>query len=272
MQRLWKTVYLLGVSLRCGAVSLTTMPKTLGPYQAALISTQLIDYAHNAPFAPTSDTPRALGISIIYPTAANDTITTPYWPRANAAGEGEQEISFGVNITSERLLSLAVPLAPPNASIATTPANFSSWPVLLFSPALGDTRFLYLSLLRQISSYGFVIIAFDTAYDTNVFVLTNGTVVGGNSSVQSSLETVAEARAQDATFIIDHIHDNFTSLITGCSGTCLNVTDVAMFGHSIGGAATALAMLTDKRIIDGLSKSFPPKARLFEYEHCLCYW
>jgi predicted dienelactone hydrolase len=261
MQRLQTTIWLLAVLQRCGAVSATTLPTTLGPFSPAMLTTQLIDYAHNAPFAPSEDVPRALGISIFYPTAINTTVATSYWPPENAAEESEANFDSGVNTTYDGLLSLTVPLAPPNASIAASPANSSAWPVLLFSPAFGDTRFLYTSLLRQISSNGFVVIAFDTAYDTNVFVLANGTVIQGNRTLalsdsfsQERATTSAEARAQDASFILDHAHDNITSLIPGCNDICMNTTNVGMFGHSIGGAATALAMLADSRIIGGLSK------------------
>ncbi|KAF2444357.1 hypothetical protein P171DRAFT_494657 [Karstenula rhodostoma CBS 690.94] len=259
MQKLRKTVWLLAVSRCWGAVSATSLPKPFGPFSPAMLTTQLVDYAHNAPFSPSDDIPRILGISIFYPTATNTTVATSYWPPENAAEDSEANIASGVNITHEKLLSLTVPLAPPNTSIAAPPANSSSssWPVLLFSPALGEARFLYASLLRQISSNGFVVIAFDTAYDTNVFVLANGTVVQGNSTLDSiSREAAtisAEARAQDASFILNHTHESITSLIPGCKDTCLNTTNVGMFGHSIGGAASAAAILADSRIIGGIN-------------------
>jgi predicted dienelactone hydrolase len=242
-----------------------------------MLTTQLIDYAHNTPFSPREDVPRALGISIFYPSASNTTVATSYWPPENADKESEANIASGVNTTYDELLSLTVPLAPPNASIAASPANSTSWPVLLFSPAFGDTRFLYTSLLRQISSKGFVVIAFDTAYDTNVFILANGTVVEGNNTLALSdsfslqrATTSAKARTQDASFILDHAHDNITALIPGCNDICMNTTNVGMFGHSIGGAATALAMLADSRIIGGLSKCFcriPSRPEIQTFRH-----
>lgn len=271
MQRLREAVWLLAVSQRWRAVSATALSTTLGPFSPAMLTTQLIDYSHNAPFAPRDDIPRVLGVSIFYPTASNITVATSYWPPENAAEEIEGYAASGFNVTYEGLLSLTVPLAPPNTSIAAPPANssFSSWPLLLFSPAFGEARFLYTSLLRQFSSNGFVVIAFDTAYDTNVFVLANGTVIEGNSTLESSdssleaVTTSSEAKAQDASFILDHAHENITSLIPGCKDTCFNTTNVGMFGHSIGGAATAAAMLADSRVIGGLSEC--PDLIAFEF-------
>ncbi|KAF9731490.1 hypothetical protein PMIN06_000403 [Paraphaeosphaeria minitans] len=259
MQKLRKTAWLLAVSQCRGAVLATSMPSTLGPFSPAMLTTQLIDYSHDAPFAPSDGIPRVLGLSIFYPTTTNTTVATSYWPPENAAEESEGDIASGVNITYQGLLSLTVPLAPPNTSIAAPPANasFSSWPVLLFSPAFGEARFLYTSLLRQISSNGYVVIAFETAYDTNVFVQANGTVVEGNSTLDNvSTEQAtlsAEARAEDASFILDHTHENITWLIPGCKDTCVNTTNVGMFGHSIGGAASAVAIFADSRIIGGLN-------------------
>lgn len=261
MQKLQKIAWLLAVSQCYKTASATLLPTALGPFSPAMLTTQLIDYAHSAPFAPTDDIPRVLGISVFYPTTTNITVATSYWPPENAAEESSGDIAAGVNITKEDLLAVTVPFALPNTSISAPPVNatFSSWPVLLFSPALGENRFLYTSLLRQISSNGYVVIAYETTYDTNVFVMANGTVVQGNSTLDNvSTEQAtlsAEARADDASFILNHAHDNITSLIPGCNDICINTTNVGIFGHSVGGAASAAAMFTDSRFIGGLSKS-----------------
>lgn len=240
----------------------TTMSATLGPYNVTMRTTQLINGALDDPFAPTTAEPRILGLSIFYPAATNETIETHYFPQSTAAEEPQEFGGMGLNVTTEGLLSLCISLAAPNTSIASPPTNNSSaWPVLLFSPAFGSNRFLYPSLLRQISSYGFVVVAFDTAYDTDIFTLANGTVIPGNSSsymmTEEAASVSAATRAQDASFIIDHLGGNISSLISACGGKCLNTTQVGMFGHSIGGAATASAMLNDTRIIGGIGKSNP---------------
>lgn len=240
---------------RCADSRIDTMPAPNGTYNVALTTTYLTDHSRLAPLAPTP-TPRLIELSIFYPTTNTTTVPIPYFP-APLALALDIEHREGTNLstpngTLERLL---LPLAPNLSPIATfnTP-----WPVLLFSPAFLTSRHLYSTLLTHLASMGYVIIAFDAPYDTDVFLAPNSTstVIPGNSSdaaqTDATINADSEARTADFSFVIDHL-PYLSTLIPACEGNCLNNTAVVAWGHSIGGAAATAAAASDKRVIGAVN-------------------
>lgn len=71
----------------------------------------------------------------------------------------------------------------------------------------------------------------------------------------SNFDLAIKTRAQDASFVLDQLtsYKTVASELVPGSTMGLNVSKVAMFGHSLGGAATAAAMLLDTRIAGGLN-------------------
>lgn len=65
---------------------------------------------------------------------------------------------------------------------------------------------------------------------------------------------ITQVRTGDISFVIDQLHNRtmLRHLMKGFPHR-VNVSSVAVFGHSLGGAAAATAMLTDSRIKGGLN-------------------
>ncbi len=72
-------------------------------------------------------------------------------------------------------------------------------PVVLFSPGLGNSRFLYSAMAQSIASYGNIVIAIDHPYGANVVEYSDGTfVVAVNISSDAQINLDVNIRAQDA--------------------------------------------------------------------------
>lgn len=144
-----------------------------------------------------------------------------------------------------------------------------AFPAVLFSPAQGTTRLFYSAIAQTVASYGYIAVTIDTPYDEDIIeypdgfeALQNNTIVqagtgsnpGGENAAISIIDLAVEVRAQDASFVLDQLTNKtvVSQLIPG-STKGLNVSKVGMFGHSLGGAATAAAMLNDTRIAGGLN-------------------
>ena len=226
------------------------LPRPNGTYTVGLMTFDLIDTALLQPFAPNAE-PRTLALSIFYPTDSTSTTLTEDMPPGSAAVQDQE---YGApNGTFE---SLRLQLASNNSQISSD-SNGRKWPVLLFSGAAGTTRLMYNSMAAQVASSGYVVVSFDTLYDTDVVELLNGSVITVNETLQENEAyaiTAVNSRAEDATFILDQLTNDslVSSLISGCN-ECLNLTHVGMFGHSIGGAAAATAMVNETRIAGGLN-------------------
>ncbi|KAJ4292039.1 hypothetical protein N0V90_009938 [Kalmusia sp. IMI 367209] len=121
------------------------------------------------------------------------------------------------------------------------------FPLALLSPGLNTTRFFTNHLAQELASRGFTVITIDHPYDTDVVEFPNGDIIIGGrvTKENASLEHALQVRADDASFILNNL------------GMSAEDETAVMFGQSFGGAATATALLNDKRFragvnIDGL--------------------
>ena len=131
--------------------------------------------------------------------------------------------------------------------------RIQDFPVALFSPGLGNSRLLYSALAQSVASFGNVVVSIDHPYDANVVEYPDGTLVlGSNVSTEANIDLAVKTRAQDVSFVLDQlsIASTVRRLFPSIKGA-LETQKVAMYGHSLGGAAAAAAMLNDSRIIGG---------------------
>ena len=218
---------------------------------------ELVDKTRNDPFAP-DQRPRIIMVSVFYPVAHGSAChpqNVDYMPPATAQFEDQAFASYGVpNGTFE---SLRISTCRSKDSICTTRSRCSGYPLVLFSPGLGASRLLYSGIAQGVASSGYIVVTIDHPYDADVVELTNGTLIlAANISTSAQIELAVSTRAQDASFVLDQLSsvDIAERLVPGaaaCGG--VNTSHVAMFGHSLGGATTAVAMLHDPRIAGGLN-------------------
>lgn len=79
--------------------------------------------------------------------------------------------------------------------------------------------------------------------------LNDDTTLGSNKTLtKEDVELLASVRAQDISFLIDQLGRR-----TLLRPKPMNVTSVVAFGHSLGGASVAEAMLNDSRIKGGIN-------------------
>ena len=232
------------------------LPKPTGIFQVNMGSMELIDESRLQPFAPTAQF-RRLMVSLFYPVRSQKpTVPVRYFPPETAAYEDSSEESvyslLSPNGTFERL---ALQLANESLQVQSQ----LDFPVVLFSPGEATTRLFYSAIAQQIASNGFIVITIDAPFDVDIVEYPGGSVDLINNTVAlnpsyADIDLAVDYRAQDATFVLDQLckRSVISHLIPGLPQG-LNVSKVAMFGHSLGGAATAAAMLNDSRIAGGVA-------------------
>ena len=232
---------------------INTIPKPNGTYGVNLSTMKLTDPSRLDPFAPTRQT-RSVMISVFYPVSSAShcqTILSDYMPPATAAVEDLAYSQYGVpNGTFESLrLSLCTPPGPQKDS-NNLPQQF---PLLLFSPGLGNSRLLYNALAQSIASYGYTVVTVDHPYDANVVEYPDGSLVpGANISTTPQIDLDVATRAQDLSFVLDALGNPCTlQTLFQSTSNPLNTNRVGTFGHSLGGATAASAMFNDSRIACG---------------------
>jgi pimeloyl-ACP methyl ester carboxylesterase len=252
----------IGLSVRftfaAGCDSQILLPPPGGPFEVGLGIMELVDYSRTQPFAPSVQ-PRKLMVSLFYPVnSARGTTPANYMPPETALLEDEELSGFGLSTPNGTLEKLALQLAGKNSRVYPRHGG-PAFPAVLFSPAQGTTRLFYSAIAQTISSSGYVVVTIDAPYDVDIVEYPDGSLALANTTVAnkatpSTIDLAVDVRAQDASFVLDQLTNKtvIANLIPG-STKGLNVSKVAMFGHSLGGAAAATAMLNDTRIAGGLA-------------------
>lgn len=113
------------------------------------------------------------------------------------------------------------------------------YPAVLFSPGYGVPHALYTSLLEDLASHGFVVIALDHTYETDAVQLPGGRVVrrslprdpGGSYRL---LTRIVGQRVADMRFLLRRL-----PALDRLLGHVIDVHRAGVFGHSLGGLTAA---------------------------------
>ncbi|KAH8801527.1 PAF acetylhydrolase family protein [Xylogone sp. PMI_703] len=231
------------------------IPSPIGPFNTTLDIMELTDHTRMDPFSPTPR-PRSLMISVFQPMSPSSCSPTvfPYMDSITAEFEGTSYAAYGLpNDTFSSLHLQGCESFPKNAQSNRHVTKQPGYPLILFTPALGTSRLLYNALAQRISSAGYVVVTIDHPYDADIVTFPdNHTVLAANISTEDQILLDVDTRAKDIFFVLDELTENKNaeSIFASCAP---DKGKVGLFGHSLGGAAAATAMLHDHRILGGIN-------------------
>jgi dienelactone hydrolase len=171
------------------------------------------------------------------------------------------------------------PHAIENAAVAGSPKTF---PVVLFSHGLGSTGFEYTSLIEELVSHGYVVVAIEHTYTALAVEFPNGKIVPFQREAMPADLSPDErfkrmmagagleisTGASDLVFVLNRLEKMNEAgtrhfLLSGR----LDLKHVAAMGHSAGGGFAARACQLDERIkaCVSLDGGMPPVSAFPEY-------
>ena len=224
----------------------------LGHFPISITTAELIDHTRLDPFA-SSTQPRALMISIFHPAKHCSNYTTiPYMPSITASYEDAKYSAYGTPIGTFKNLTLET------CAVASSGDRHQSdaFPLVLFSGALGTSRYLYKAMAATVSSAGFMVISVDHPYDTDIVEFPSGETVLGLNLSDAQIPLAVETRAKDLSFVIDQFSSvDFLQSLLGrnACGSLKAVGKAAAFAHSLGGAGVIAALSNDSRLLGGVN-------------------
>lgn len=215
------------------------LPPPSGHFDVGTTALHLVDHTRLDPFATTPQ-PREVMARAWYPARP-----VPGAPRARylspaAAAVFEADGGFPAGLIANMRLD-AYQDAPPHP-------RRRGFPVIVFSPGLGLTGSSATAVVTDLASHGYVVVTLDHPYDSLVVEFPDGRLVlrsipeDGDPSVKARW---VATRAADARFVVGRLDDRL--------GPVADLSRLAMFGHSIGGATTAQVLGDDHRFRAGIN-------------------
>jgi len=233
------------------------LPELNGPFQVGRTTIYIVN--KDQPALPGLKNPREWVVTIFYPADPESNATPgPY------AEEPLKTAYTNYSLTKESdgALDHIHSHSYWNAAVDRFAGKF---PVLLFSPGGGEQPLFYTSLLEQISSFGYIVVAIPDPFDTPVIPLPDGRILtsdqitewcqqdetckkamaGDKAAMQEFENVMRDYRAKDMIFTLSQLEkiNQENPILAGV----MNLEKVGVFGHSYGGAsATRLAQLDDR--------------------------
>lgn len=223
-------------------------------FDVAISTAALTDTGRLDPFAKDGS-PRKIMVSAFVPVPnCRSKKREAYMPPATAAFEDQQFAAYG--LPNGTFAALELETCKPLISSANRSAKRNSYPLVLFSGALGTSRLLYSSILQSVAAAGYLVVSIDHPYDSDVVEFPNGTLVKGIDISDDDLGFALTTRVEDIAYVHRQMGDQsfVNSIIPGYGRACAQSTSkTAVVGHSFGGAAAAAAMLKIPSIRGGIN-------------------
>lgn len=217
-----------------------TLPAPTGPFAVGRQQFSWRDTTRADLLAPDPRAPRELLVWVWYPAARTPaTRVAEYLPPAWV--KAVSRIPRGHRLDRVRAHALDAPSVSDAQQV---------YPLLIFSPGLGNVPTNYTTLLEDIASHGYIVVAVAHPYSTPEVVFPDGRVVReAESGLHFRFDRTVVVLASDLVAVLSHVkqeHDRgdpvFMHADPGRAG---------VFGHSFGGAAAAQALSMDARFVAG---------------------
>ncbi|MCE7007767.1 hypothetical protein LWC34_33840 [Kibdelosporangium philippinense] len=214
------------------------LPKPAGRNQVGVTELHLVQHGRADPWFPNET--RQVMASVWYPALPLGR-KAPYVAPA-LAKHYETEPPIGVRTDWGSIRT---------HSYVNAPALPGRFPVVLYSPGVGNSRTMGTILAEELASRGYAVVTVDHTYETAI-AFPGGEVKTDKAfalpgedpaEIEKAKQRMMDARENDVRFVLDNLHNL----------TMLDLAKVGMFGHSGGGITAARVMQVDRRVDAGIN-------------------
>jgi hypothetical protein len=265
-------------------VATPTLPAPSGTFGIGRVGYEWIDRSRPDTYSSDPQAHRDLMVYLWYPSPrGNDEKAGWYLPGAKEM-DADRDLQPHVREEFQAAWPLIVsgqirPHAVENAPVASTPKTF---PVVLFSHGVGSTSFEYTSLIEELVSRGYVVVALEHTYTALAVAFPNGKIVPFHQEtipsdlspderfkrMMASVGIGISTGASDLIFVLDRLGQMNQAgskqfLLSGR----LDLEHVGAMGHSGGADFATRACQLDERIkaCVSLDGGMPPVSAFPEY-------
>lgn len=149
---------------------------------------------------------------------------------------------------------------------ATALPDHGRFPILLNSPGMTDTTGWSTAQAEDLASHGYVVVAINHTHEAFSVHFPDGRETVTEVSLDSPQEVLRDlllpTRVADTRFVLDRLTElaggqDLQQVLPSALAAHLDLSQVGMFGHSLGGSTTAQAIHDDPRIRAGVNLDGP---------------
>lgn len=230
------------------------LPAPDGQYGTASAQVALTDHSRQDSYAMASGKSqfRQVVVSSFYPVAPREhciNFTSPYMPDTTANFYDQQLGALGIPNNTFSSLQLTNCKVRDDHSLKN-----KKFPVVLFSPGLGNSRLIYNAMAQEMASKGNIVVSIDHPYDADIVEFPDGsTVLAANISTDAQIGAAVDVRVQDISFVLDQLRSTELSKQLLGGNIRIDQKKYAAYGHSLGGASAVEAASNDDRLTAGIN-------------------
>lgn len=228
-------------------------PEPTGPFQVGTTSFHWVDESREETLTEDNMTDkRELVADVWYPASVQEDLQpAPYWE--NAAIEMPALRSALSSVPPRIMLRGTEFEGIDSYSYANVPVagETERYPVVLFSPGWGGIPRLYSIQFEELASHGYVVVALNHPYETAITLFPDGREVRMAPLIEP--DPLIPIMAADISFALDQLEalDNGEA---GLFAGRLDMNEIGLYGHSLGGWAVGLALFEDSRLKAGMTQ------------------
>ncbi|WMT39657.1 hypothetical protein RE628_19945 [Paenibacillus sp. D2_2] len=208
---------------------------------------------------------RSIIVSIFYPTEVENTELneTSYLelfdPCQEKATTILEEMNFDIHFIRETKTKVHNN-AKPNL-------HLNSYPIILYVPAFGVVRDMYIYHIQQLVDNGFIVVSIGSTYESMFSIFPEGLFVRQSEDISKINSTdfqfwreLLDTRVEDIYYVLNHLEEIQSQL----THEPIIFSSIGIVGHSLGGAAAIEVAARDSRIEAGVL--LDPSFHLMEFE------
>jgi len=242
----------LGLIVMTGSHDVSFLPKLTGPYGVGVRTMHLVDESRPENFTNDSDDFREMMVQVWYP------IEHEYLGQ-RALYMDPPTFLWLKGRSPVPLITIpdgAYKFVRPHERIGATitPGMF---PVIIFSPGYDGVYQIYTSFIEDLVSHGFVVVSINHPYVSGITVFSDNRTVGLAPVPTDPAEQAAffakslRVIVQDAKFVLNTTAE--MNISDPEFAGHFDLSHVGMYGHSFGGANTAVCCYEDSRFLAGFT-------------------
>lgn len=212
----------------------------------------LTDYTRKGTFQEESEA-RKIVISVYYPDAVDLLYTNEseikYMDLFRPCEQQARAILQDIGMNMDIIDGLSTPISEGTLQKKSK----RSYPVIIYSPALGLDRDMYIYNIQALVKQGFIVVTVSAAYEAMFTICPSGEFINQSEvmrTIQSTdyteLHHLISIRKKDIQYVLDYL-SNLNSKDEDIMGR-FDMDKIGIIGHSIGGATALDLTMEDDRI------------------------